>query len=97
MVRRFCKRKSCCHVIATPQARIAAPTLTVMQGFPAAKKTLLCAFPVSLLRTASIFHMLPFQAFITQAQIEPGYDGWKANVLTTTPRSSQHEVAKCRI
>ena len=40
------------------------------------KKTLLRAFPFPLLRTASIFHMLPFQAFITQAQIEPGYDGW---------------------
>ena len=26
-VRRFCKRKSCCHVIAIPQAGIAAPTL----------------------------------------------------------------------
>ena len=39
-VRRFRKRKSCCHVIAIPQAGIAAPTLTVMQGFQAKKITL---------------------------------------------------------
>ena len=42
-VRRFRKRKSCCHVIAIPQAGISAPTLTVMQGFQA-KKRLLHAF-----------------------------------------------------
>ena len=40
MVRRFRKRKSCWHVIAIPQASIAAPTLTVMQGFEAKKRLL---------------------------------------------------------
>ena len=33
MIRCFRKQKSCSHVIAIPQAGIAAPTLTVMQGF----------------------------------------------------------------
>ena len=37
MVRRLRKRKNCWHVIAIPQASIAAPTLTVMQGFEAKK------------------------------------------------------------
>ena len=37
MVRRLHKRKSCWHVIAIPQASIAAPTLTVMQSFEAKK------------------------------------------------------------
>ena len=46
---RFCKRKSCCNAIAIPQAGIAAPTLTVMQGFEA-KKRMLRAFPILLLR-----------------------------------------------
>ena len=32
-VRCFRKQKSCCHVIAIPQAGIAAPTLIVAQGF----------------------------------------------------------------
>ena len=36
-VRRFRKQKSCHHVIAIPQAGIAAPTLTGMQGFEAKK------------------------------------------------------------
>ena len=36
-VRHFRKRKSCHHVIAIPQAGIAAPTLTGMQGFEAKK------------------------------------------------------------
>ena len=53
MVRCFRKRKGCCHVIAIPHAGIAAPTLTVMQGFQA-KKRLLRAFPFLFLRTASI-------------------------------------------
>ena len=40
-VRLFRNQKSCCHVIA-------APTLTVMQGFEAKKKIALCiSFPVS--------------------------------------------------
>ena len=39
-VRRFRKQKSCCHVIAIPQAGIAAPTLTIMQGFEAKKRLL---------------------------------------------------------
>ena len=47
MVRRFRKRKSCCHKIAIPQAGIAAPTLTVMQGFAAKKKIAQCiSFPI---------------------------------------------------
>ena len=65
MVRRFRKRKSCCHVIAIPQAGIAAPTLTVMQGFEA-KKRLLSAFPFSFLRTASILRILPFHALVAR-------------------------------
>ena len=36
-VRRLRERKSCWHVIAISQASIAAPTLTVMQGFEAKK------------------------------------------------------------
>ena len=87
-VRRFRKRKSCCHVIAIPQAGIAAPTLTVMQRFQA-KKGMLHALPFLLLSTASILRMLPFHAFLTQAQIEPGCEGWKANALTTTLHQSQ--------
>ena len=47
MVRRLHKRKSCWHVIAIPQAGIAAPNLTVMQGFEAKKKTAPCiCFPI---------------------------------------------------
>ena len=46
-VRRFCKRKSCCHVIAIPQAGIAAPTLTVMQGFHAKKRLPHALLPIS--------------------------------------------------
>ena len=33
ILRRFHMRKSCCSVIATSQAAIAAQTLTLMQGF----------------------------------------------------------------
>ena len=33
----LCQRKSCCHIIAITQAGIAAPALTVMQGFQAKK------------------------------------------------------------
>ena len=87
MVRHFRKRKSCWHVIAIPQAGIAALTLTVMQGFEAQKR-LLRTFPFPFLRSLSIFHMLPFQAFVTEALVEPGCDGWKANVLTTRLRQS---------
>ena len=49
MVRRLRKRKSWWHVIAIPQASIAAPTLTVMQGFKAKKKKIApcISFPVS--------------------------------------------------
>ena len=85
MVHRFHKRKSCCHVIAIPQAGIAAPTLTVMQGFQAKKKRLLGAFPFPLLHTASVLRILPFCMFVTQARIKPGCNGWKANALTTRP------------
>ena len=38
MVHRMHKQKSCWHVFAIPQASIAAPTLTVTQGFEAKKK-----------------------------------------------------------
>ena len=89
MVRCFRKRKSCCHEIAIPQARIAAPTLTVMQGFQA-KKRLLRAFPFPVLHTASTLRIRLFHMFATQARIESGCDGWKANVLTTILCSSQH-------
>ena len=87
-VRRFRKRKRCCLVIAIPQAGIAAPTLTVMQGFPA-KKRLLHASPFPFHGIPSIFRILPFHTFGARARIEPGYDGWKASVLTTTLRQSQ--------
>ena len=42
MLRRFRKRGNCCHVIANPQAGIAAPTLAVMQGSQAKKKIAPC-------------------------------------------------------
>ena len=45
MVRRLRKRKSCWQVIAIPLASIAAPTLTVMQGFEAKKRLLRVHFP----------------------------------------------------
>ena len=43
-VRRFRKWKSCCHVIAIPLSGIAAPNLTVMQGFQARKKYCIVRF-----------------------------------------------------
>ena len=43
-IRRFRKQKSCCHVIAIPQAGIAAPTLTLMQSFEAKKIITPCIF-----------------------------------------------------
>ena len=73
MVRRFHKRKSCCHVIAISQAGIAAPILTATKGFQA--KKMLRSFPLSFLRTASILRIFPYHAFVTQARIEPGCDG----------------------
>ena len=45
---RLHKRKSCWHVIAIPQAGIAAPTLTVMQGFAPKKKCSVHNLPRSL-------------------------------------------------
>ena len=39
-------------------------------------------------------YILPFHAFVTQARIEPGCDGWKANVLTTRLRRSQQCCSK---
>ena len=53
-VRRFHKRKSCCHVIAIPRAGIATPTLTVMQGFQAKKKDCFVHFLSWFLGTSSI-------------------------------------------
>ena len=92
-VRCFCKRKSCCHVIVIPQAGIATPTLTVMQGLEA-KKRLLRAFPSQFLRTASILRILSFHTFATQARIEPGCSGWKLSTITTTLRSLQQYYDK---
>ena len=47
-VHRFRKQKSCCHLIAIPQAGIAPPTLTVMLGFQEKKKIAPCiSFPAS--------------------------------------------------
>ena len=43
-IRRFRKQKSCCH-ISIPKAGIAAPTLTVMQGFQAKKDCSVHFFP----------------------------------------------------
>ena len=87
-VRRFRTRKSCCHVTAIPQAGIAAPTLTVMQGFRS-KKRLLRASPLPFRGILCILQILPFPAFGARARIEPGYGAWKANALTTTPCQSQ--------
>ena len=75
--------KSCCHVIAIPQAGIAAPTLTVMQGFKA-KKRFIRAIPPPILRTASVLRILTFHTFAPQAGIEPGCDGWKLSAVTIT-------------
>ena len=88
MVHRFRKQKSWCNVIAILQSGIAAPTLTVMQGFQA-KKDFSVHFAFPVLCTASILRILPFHAFAIQALIEPGCDDWKANALTATLRSSQ--------
>ena len=92
-VRRFRKQKSCCHKIAIPQADIVAPTLTVMQGFKA-KKRLLRAFTFLLLHTVTLLHILPFHTFVTQTRIEPGCEGWKTNILTTTLHSLQQYSCK---
>ena len=93
MVYHFHNRKNCCHVIAIHQAGIASPTLTVMQGFEA-KKRLLSAFSIPLISTASILRIFPFHVFVSQVQIEPSCDGWKANALTTTLHQSQQCIVK---
>ena len=46
-VRRFRKLKSCCYVIAIPQAGIPTLTLTVMQGFKAKKDSYVQLLPGS--------------------------------------------------
>ena len=46
-VRRFRKRKICCHAIAISQAGIAAPTPTVMQGFQTKKNAASISFTIS--------------------------------------------------
>ena len=56
MVRRLRKRKTCWHVIAIPQAGIAAPTLTVKQGFKAKKDCSCISFPVPYSPYFSIPH-----------------------------------------
>ena len=88
-----CAMKSCCHVIAIPQAGIAAPTLTVMQGFKA-KKKIIRAIPSLILHTASILRILPFHAFTPQVGIEPGCEDWKLSAVTTTLRSLHQLIDK---
>ena len=84
----------CCekllHVIAIPQAGIAAPTLTVVQGFKA-KQVVPC---ISYPDPASLLCNLPFHAFAPQTQIEPGCDGWKPTTVTTTLHSLQQDDEK---
>ena len=65
-VRCLGKRKSCWHAIAIPQASIAAPTLTVMQGFEAKKKLLRVYFSPFLIPL-----ILPFHTIATTVRIEP--------------------------
>ena len=61
-----------------------------MQGFEAKKKIALCIFfPISRVLCTSLLRLLPFHTFVTQVRIEPGCDGRKANMLTTTLRQSQ--------
>ena len=38
----------------------------------------------------TLLRILPFHTFVTQVRIEPGCNDWKANVLITTLRHSQH-------
>ena len=71
------------HVIAISQAGIAAPTVTLMQGFKA-KKIVPC---ISYSNPLSLLHNLPFHTFAPQTRIEPGCDGWKPTTVTTTLRS----------
>ena len=57
--------------IAIPQTGIAAPTLTVMQGFEAKKKNdsrICILYP-------SILHILPFHALAPPVGVEPGCHG----------------------
>ena len=79
MVLRLRKRKSCWHVIAIPQASIATPNLTVMQGFEAKKDCSIDIFPPFL-----VLHILPFHAIATPVRIEPEYNGWELSTITTT-------------
>ena len=85
--------KSCCHVIAIPQAGIAAPTLNVMQGFEAQKR-FVRAISLPILRTASILRILVFHTFAPQGGIEPRCDGWKLSDVTTTLHSLHQLVDK---
>ena len=75
--------KKLLHLIAISRAGIAAPTLTVMQGFKA-KKVVPC---ISYPNSASLLRNLPFHTFAPQTQIEPGCDGWEPATVTTTLRS----------
>ena len=88
-LRRFHKRKSCSHVMAIPQASIAAQTPTVINARFSSKKRLLRAFPFPFQCTASILCILPFHAFVTPAWIVLECDGWKTNALTTRLCRSQ--------
>ena len=96
MVHRLRKQKSYCHVIAIPQASIAAPTLTVMQGFEA-KKRLLGACPSPLLHTASILHIIPFHAIATHVRIEPGCNGCSDGVEYSTSEYEYEYRKKLRL
>ena len=80
IVRRFHKQKSCCHIIAIPQAGIAAPTLTVNARFWSKKGCSLHFLSQScVLRLYSVFfhstHSQPKQRF------EPGCGGWKMSTI----------------
>ena len=66
------------------------PNCNVMQ----AKKRLLCVFPIPFLSSASILRILPFHAFVPQARIKPGCNGWKTIALITRLRSSQQCIIK---
>ena len=60
MVRRLRKRKSCWHVIAIPQASIAAPTLTCNARVWSKKKIALCiSFPVPAYCIYTLYSSIP--------------------------------------
>ena len=78
------------HVIAISRAGIAAPTLTVMQGFKAKKVVPCISYPDS----ASLLRDLPFHAFAPHMRIKPGCDVWKPTTVTPTLYSLQQHGEK---